>query len=44
LIRSRNLFMVPEDNEDYDTSRYYIEDWDNGKHATFGPDFVRREY
>ena len=30
LIGSRYLFLVLEDNEDYDNSRYYIEDWDKG--------------
>ena len=39
LIGSRYLFMVPEDNEEYENSRYYLEDWANGEHASFGPDF-----
>ena len=44
LIGSRNLLTTPESNEDYEASRYYVEDWDAGDHATYGPDFVRREY
>ena len=44
LIGSRNLLMAPENNEDYEASRYYVQDWDAGNHAPYGPDFVRRKY
>ena len=39
LIGSRYLFMVPEGNENYESSRYYLENWVNGEHASYGPDF-----